>query len=234
MVLLDSCSVHFLLILRERCEQRVRRVKILLADDHALFRDSLCLALKTIFPECTIVCVGSWREANAQVGNKYFDLLLLDLLMPGNHDCWESGLIQVMRHPYGAICIISSSNNRAHIRQAFELGVNGYICKTLTLAQMEVALQKISQGRNYLPQQLISSSTNPITYAQRKRDKTITQRQREILELLAAGDSNRVIAEKLELTESTIKRHIYNLYKILGAKSRTDAIRIGRRHRLLT
>jgi DNA-binding NarL/FixJ family response regulator len=208
-------------------------LNILLADDHTLFRDSLKIVLKMTFPDSKVTAVGNWHEARGSAQAEYFDLLLLDLIMPGADDGqWEPELAGLMAAPYGAACIISASDNRAHIRTAFKLGVSGYICKTFPLEQTQHALRMVSSGVNYLPEQLF---WDPPKTERLPGDtgKKITWRQREVLELLAAGNCNKNIARKLKLSESTIKRHAYNLYRTLGAKNRTDAIRIGRQQGLL-
>lgn len=208
-------------------------LKILLADDHTLFRDSLHIVLEMTFPDSNISSVGNWQEVRRSANTHYFDLLLLDLLMPGaSNSQWESELPKVMQNTSGAVCIISASDNRAYINEVFRLGVRGYICKTFPLAQMQQALRVISAGKSYMPEQLFCNEPKTTTQPN-EAGKQITWRQREVLELLAAGDCNKSIARKLNLTESTIKRHAYNLYRTLDAKNRADAIRIGRQQGLL-
>lgn len=209
-------------------------MNILLADDHTLFRDSLNIVLKMTFPGSNVTAVGNWQEARCSAAAEYFDLLLVDLVMPGaSEGQWEPELSGLMAVSHGAVCVISASDNRAHIRTAFQLGVSGYVCKTFSLEQMQKALRMISSGANYLPEQLFRNSPE-VAKLPNETGKKVTWRQREVLELLAAGDCNKNIARKLKLSESTIKRHAYNLYRTLGAKNRTDAIRIGRQQGLLS
>lgn len=204
---------------------------ILLADDHTLFRESLAVVLESTFPGSSIASTNSWSEVFDHTESCSYDLLLLDLFMPDiSADCWSSSLNRVVNSQKGAVCIISASNNRAHIQNAFHIGVNGYISKTSTLQQMQQALRQIAKGKTYMPEQLLY---NNIHLEKNKKPTKLTWRQQETLELLVSGDSNKIIARKLGLAESTVKRHISNTYSMLGAKNRVDAIRITKLQGLL-
>lgn len=207
-------------------------MNILLADDHTLFQESLEMVLKTLFQDSSITSTKNWPETTRCTDNFHFDLLLLDLFMPNaDADGWESSLRRVVDSKNSAICIISASKNRAHIQNAFEIGAKGYICKTSSLKQMKQALVQVSAGKTYLPEQLWRKE--PDTEG-RSKLKQLTWRQRETLELLIAGDSNKAIALKLGLAESTIKRHVSNLYSTLGVNNRANAIRIAQQENLLS
>ena len=206
-------------------------MNILLADDHTLFRESLMVVLETTFPDSLITSTKNWSEVFGYTDGHSYDLLLLDLFMPNiDSDDWASSLGRVVDSQNGAICIISASNNRAHIQKAFRIGVNGYLCKTSTLQQMKQALQQISEGKTYLPDQMWDKKPRSQKH---ENSSKLTWRQQEILELVAEGDSNRAIAHKLGLVESTVKSHVYNIYRSLDAKNRADAIRIAQLDNLL-
>ena len=207
-------------------------MKILLADDHTLFRESLEMVLKALFQDSSITSAKNWPETTALTDKCHYDLLLLDLFMSNaDSDCWESSLRKVVDSKNGAICIISASKNRAHIQNAFEIGAKGYICKTSSLKEMKQALLQLSEGKTYLPEQVWLKESHP---EGNNKLKKLTWRQRETLELLIAGDSNKVIARKLGLAESTVKRHVSNLYIVLGVKNRASAIKISQQQDLLS
>ena len=206
-------------------------MNILLADDHTLFRESLEMVLKALFQDSSITNTTSWSETVDLTDNYHYDLLLLDLFMSNtDSDHWESSLRSVVESQHGAICIISASTNRAHIQTAFEIGAKGYICKTSSLKEMKQALLQLTEGKTYLPEQVWLKE--PHTDGGNKI-KQLTWRQRETLELLTAGDSNKMIARKLGLAESTVKRHVSNLYNVLGVKNRASAIKISQQQNLL-
>ncbi len=204
---------------------------ILLADDHTLFRESLEMILKTLFQDSSISNTKNWSETINLTDKYQYDLLLLDLFMSNaDSNGWESSLRRVVDSQNGPVCIISASKNRSHIQDAFEIGAKGYICKTSSLKEMKQALLQLSEGKAYIPEQVWLKE--PHTPSNNKL-KQLTWRQRETLELLVSGDSNKAIARKLGLAESTVKRHVSNLYTTLGAKNRASAIKISQQQNLL-
>lgn len=208
-------------------------MKILLADDHLLFRESLQLVLTMEFPDSTVTHADNWVEVLAAVESRHYDLVLLDLFMPNVGDeGWEFCLKKVIEQQHGSVCVISASKNRVHIKQAYEIGVNGYICKTYSLSKVQEVLKVLTSGKNYHSSELSSGFDKRVKVGD--GSVKITHRQQEVLELLAEGKSNKLISRRLGLTESTVKRHLYNVYRLLDAKNRTDVIRIAKDQGLLT
>jgi DNA-binding NarL/FixJ family response regulator len=194
-------------------------MNILLADDHALFRQGLWMIIEEIFPTCSLYQCESWEDIPQNIS---FDLMLLDIFMPRKHT-WEEKLAQLAQHNSNtSICIISASSEIEHIQTAFQLGAKGYICKTTEPSEMMNALLEISQGNIYFPPQLQPSFN------------TLTLRQQEILKLMANGKCNKLIARQLHLSESTVKRHIYNICQILNTHNRVEAIEAARQQGLLS
>lgn len=201
-------------------------MNILLADDHALFRQGLCMIVEEIFLTCCITQCCCWEEVHQTISFHSFDLILLDIFMPKKH-IWKEELKQlVQQNPDTPICIISASSEIEHIQTAFQLGVKGYICKTTEPSEMMNALLKISQGNIYFPPQLQPFSNKIVSI--------LTLRQQEILKLVAKGKSNKLIARQLHLSESTVKRHIYNICQILNTRNRIEAIEAARQQGLLS
>jgi len=176
-----------------------------------------------------IYAADNWSEAHSMVQEEEFDIALLDLFMPGAGQ-WDEELSAFMAAaPRVAVCIVSSSNNQSHIRQAFKLGVKGFIRKTSGASEVKRALSRLINGDRYIP----SSNWHDMPQADETASFKLTWRQREILMLITEGNSNKEIAKLLDITESTVKRHVYNLFKALDAKSRTDAIKIAKSQGLL-
>lgn len=207
-------------------------MNILLADDHLLFRESLNIVLSLAFPGSAVTHAANWTEVLTAIKSKQYDLLLLDLFMPkGDDEGWESCLEKVVKQQRGAICVISASKNRVHIKQAYEIGVNGYICKTYSLTKVQEVMKMLMSGKDY------RSSLLSFAFDEQRKVGDgfvkITHRQQEVLGLLAEGESNKLIGRKLGLTESTVKRHLYNIYRLLDARNRADVIRIAKDKGLL-
>lgn len=204
-------------------------MKLLLADDHALFRDGFSMIISSTVSGSEIIPANNWSEARILVKKQYFDIALLDLFMPGTMPWQEELSAFISSVPHVPVCIVSSSNNQSHIKQAFKLGVKGYIRKTSDASEVKDALSRVINGERYVP----SSEWKSLPQATGTASLQLTQRQKEILMLVAEGDSNKQIGITLEITESTVKRHVYNLFKALDAKNRTEAVQIAKSRSLL-
>ncbi|WP_020394845.1 response regulator transcription factor [Thiolinea disciformis] len=207
-------------------------MRLLLADDHGLFREGFALVIQTLFPSVETTQVASWQTLQNTLNQQSFDLIILDLFMPGRHS-WEKELTLLMtqQDPPIPICIISASNSRHDIQMAFEIGVQGYISKVSEIDEVKTALSKIMSGQVYVPPSLWSSNSSLKVVG---GASLITKRQQEVLGLLATGKSNRQIATRLGLSESTVKRHVYNIFKVLEANNRVEAIDCARQRGILT
>lgn len=201
-------------------------MNILLADDHALFREGMALLLNQLFPQATIIHANSWVEVHQVIHQYTLSLALLDLSMPGQQ-AWEEELTDVMSIVTGVACIVSGSSSQEHIKTAFGMGVKGYIPKTMAMADMVSALQCLMAGGIYLPDKVWLQTTDFDT------SSLLTWRQRELLTLLAQGKSNKQMATLLTLTEGTVKRHLHNIFRILDANNRLEAVNIARERNLL-
>jgi len=205
-------------------------MNILLADDHALFRDGFSMIISSTVAESEIFPANSWAEALSMIKQQPFDIPLLDLFMPGARP-WHEELATFMAQATDLpVCIVSASNNQTHIDQVFKLGVKGYINKTSGASEVQTALSKIVRGGRYVPRPKWQSLPSTVETANLK----LTWRQREILILIAEGNSNKRIGLHLDITESTVKRHVYNLFKALNANSRIEAIQIAKSQGILT
>ncbi|WML89716.1 response regulator transcription factor [Thiothrix lacustris] len=201
-------------------------MNILLADDHALFREGMALLLNQLFPQATIIHANSWVEVHQVIHQYTLSLALLDLSMPGQQ-AWEEELTDVMSVVTGVACIVSGSSSQEHIKTAFGMGVKGYIPKTMAMADMVSALQCLMAGGIYLPDKVWLQTTDFDT------SSLLTWRQRELLTFLAQGKSNKQMATLLTLTEGTVKRHLHNIFRILDANNRLEAVNIARERNLL-
>lgn len=201
-------------------------MKILLIDDHALFREGLSLVLCKMDEYVTILEASDLEGARQQIGdNPDLDLVLLDLYMP------EQGGFEILQdfaksHATLPIAIISSSTKPGDIQRALALGAMGYIPKDTTGDVMLNALKLILSGGVYTPPNL-SQQTSRATSQSKNSTPTLTPRQLEVLTLLVQGHSNKVIAAELDLTEATIKAHVTGIMNSLGVSNRTQAAMVA-------
>ena len=208
-------------------------MRILLADDHDLFREGFALVIHTLFPEIKVIeQVQSWQTLRVAIRRQSWDLIILDLCMPTEQQRWDLEIEQLcaMRGTTKQIlniCVVTSSTSARDMQLSFQLGVRGYFSKLSDLEEVKNALQKVLAGQVYMPNSVwgISDKTNG--------QILVTERQKQVLNLLALGKSNKQIAQQLGVSESTIKRHVYNMYKIMAVNNRVEAIDYARQRGLI-
>ena len=197
-------------------------MKILIVDDHALFREGLCHVLQELEKQITILEAPDYDQALQYIStNSDLDMVLLDLELPGK-DGFEA--LNWVTEQYSAlpVVILSASNQRSDIQRALGSGAMGYIPKDTTSAIMLNALQLVLSGGIYIPQNM-TQLDNKTSFNKANNNYGLTLRQVEVLTLLIDGHSNKYIAQELQLAEATIKVHITNILKILGVSNRTQA-----------
>lgn len=205
-------------------------MKAILADDHALFRDGFALLLKQLEPQATVLEAASLDEALLQAErNPDTDLLLLDLSMPGM-DGVDSVQGLLNRFPDIPVVILSATESRPLVEALLEIGVAGFIPKSSSSQIMFSALRLVLSGGVYIPPQLLGSGFELPDGSLLSR---LTERQREVLRLLADGKTNKQICRELDLSEGTVKAHLNAVYRMLGVANRTEAALLARRLNLV-
>lgn len=206
-------------------------MKILLADDHALFREGMKHILNGLEEVGEIVEADSYTQAIEILDSgQVVDLALVDLAMPGLDGF--AGLTAVCEKSGDApVVVVSAMEGGREIRQAMDCGASGYIPKTLDSNVVVSALKLVFSGGVYLPPNLLESDPVERPYVNRSGgghvsgDKArLTPRQFDVLQLMAQGFSNKEIAGRLELAEGTVKLHVTALLKALDANNRTQAV----------
>ena len=197
-------------------------MKILLIDDHALFREGLSHVLCKLDDHVNILEASDLEQATQHISdNPDLDLVLLDLQMPkiSGFDILKNF---AKSYPTLPVVIISASTKRSDIQQALALGAMGFIPKDTTSDVMLNALQLIFSGGIYTPPDL-SQQMNQTASQSDNPSSTLTPRQLDVLKLMVEGHSNKVIAAELNLAEGTIKMHITAILSNLGVSNRTKA-----------
>ena len=196
-------------------------MKILLVDDHALFRDGLCYVLDELEQGILIVQASNRTMAlHILSENSDIDLILLDLNLVG-----ETGfnILETCRdkYPIIPIVVVSASKERRDIMRAIDMGAMGYIPKDTTSKVMLSALRMVLSGAVYVPK--VMAKTN-VTQVSNTSETLLTRRQLEVLAKLVEGLSNKVIAAHMNIAEATIKMHVTAILKKLGVTNRTQAV----------
>ncbi len=196
-------------------------MKILIADDHALYRDGLRLNLNNLLPEAQILDAASFGQAiDVLKNNKDIELILLDLDMP--EMSWEDGIKNIKElMPDLRIGVISALEDAHIIKKALNLGVCCYLPKNINTKVLNSALCLVLNGGTYYPPALINQAADNMNLANGKK---LTARQFEVLRYLAQGLSNKQIAYQMSVSEATVKLHINALLRAMGATNRTQAV----------
>jgi DNA-binding NarL/FixJ family response regulator len=207
--------------------------RILIADDHPLFREALRQVLAATFEgkdAWRAVEVGDFKQAEAAIADDdSYDLVLLDLWMPGVNGF--SGLIALRgKAPATPIIVISSSSDRETVRQTMKFGAMGFIPKTAPMAVMAQAIQTVLAGRTYWPAEATSDPA-PAAGGRAKPETiaALTDRQLTVLHLLVDGKPNKQIAYELDISPITVKAHVTAILRKLGVQSRAQAIVLARK-----
>lgn len=210
-------------------------MRILIGDDHALFREGINRLLEQIFPDAEYFQAATYDETVAHCsGTQPPDLILTDLQMPG----WPGFEgIQHIRNllPQTPLVVVSASENGADARMALDHGAGGFIPKSSSVQIMVSALRLVLAGGVYVPHALLQSGTSGLTSTPRDHaapssssdlgsNINLTQRQRDVLNCLREGKSNKQIAYELGLSEGTVKIHVTAIFKSLNVKNRTQAV----------
>ena len=201
-------------------------MRILLADDHDLFADMTKFYLERLRPGVSVEVVPSFPRACAALNGAPFDLVLLDLNMPGMHGL--SGLERMIQLCPGIpVVMISGSTGPNDVRRAFRAGAAGFIPKTLSGAALMAALEVVLAGDRYLPASMLSDGPMPKAETGLAPESHLTPRENEVFEALLSGGPNKEIARDLGISEITVKVHLKSIYAKIGARNRGEAIRIG-------
>lgn len=200
--------------------------KIIVADDHPLFRTALQQAVSQIAPEAEIVQAESLPELQTVVENHTdTDLILLDLNMPGAHG--YSGLVFLRSHyPEIPVMVVSACEEPAIMCQAIDHEASGYIAKSSSLEEISAAIGDVLKGDIYLPRKARQHQHAPDTVSMDLAQKlaSLTPQQFRVLTMMSEGMLNKQIAYDLEVSEATIKAHVTAIFRKLGVRTRTQAV----------
>lgn len=192
-------------------------VKVLIVDDHALFRAGLRMLLSTIGSSVRCLEAGNIADALELITqHPDVQLCLLDLALKN-----EQGLGAIQRikdvAPQVAVVVVSGTDDNGTISSCIDAGAMSFISKSATPDVLRQALGHILKGDVYLPDQIISAMENaPLN--------PLTPRQRQVLQALSRGLPNKLIARELDLSENTVKEHIAAVFTALGVRNRTEAV----------
>ena len=204
--------------------QDSRIIRVLIADDHAIVRKGICALLAT---EPEIEVVGEAKEgaeAILQAGRLSPDVILMDLVMP-EVDGLEAIRQIALQQPQIRILVLTSFDGDDKVFPAIRAGALGYLLKDSAPDELIRAIRQVHRGESSLHPAVARKLLREVSQPS-KRDADVdplTEREVEVLRLVAAGWSNREIACQLEISEATVRTHVSNILSKLNLCSRTQA-----------
>ncbi|MBP8002137.1 MAG: response regulator transcription factor [Chloroflexi bacterium] len=208
-------------------------IRILIADDHPLFREGVAASLSRE-PDIRIVGqANNGEEAYTMASELLPDVLLLDISMPG-----DGGIAAARRiataFPVIRLMMLTVSEDEDNLLNALRAGARGYVLKGVSARQLANAIRMIAEGGVYISPAMAGSILFEMATSDQEPDpfNDLTQREKEILQLVAQGLTNREVGEQLSLSEKTIKHYMTNVLQKLHVRSRVQAVLLAQKHGL--
>ncbi|MDG4765749.1 response regulator transcription factor [Solwaraspora sp. WMMD406] len=209
-------------------------IRIVLADDHTLFREGIREMLSTDPGLAVVGSVANGDDAVALVVRHRPDVLLLDVEMPGPG---AAGVIRQVRRcsPETHVIVLTMHDDSAMVHHLLDSGASAYLAKSSLRIELVAAVRSVAEQSDSV---LLAVSRRTVEGLEQQRRNSqhglLTDREVDVLTLTAQALSNGQIAARLHVTEATVKRHLTNIYAKLGAVSRIDAVRKATAARLIT
>ena len=203
------------------------KIHVVIADDHTLFREGLAGIISATEDFEVVGQAGSMQEAVQLARDLLPDIILLDIDMPGGG--LEAARIVAEELPVTRIVVLTSSEEDDHLIGALKIGARAYILKGVAARELIRILRAVWAGESYVPPILAASLLLEMreSHSQEKQATSpldeLTARERQILEGLAAGLSNKEIGEQLFLSEKTVKHYMTNILQKLQVRNRVEA-----------
>jgi DNA-binding NarL/FixJ family response regulator len=192
-------------------------IRILIVDDHPIMRVGISALLASSKEMEVVAQAGSGEEAVKLHALHHPDITLMDLRLPGISGVDTIRCIRT-QSPKARFIVLTTYEGDEDIYQAMEAGASGYLVKGMPQEMLVNAVKRVHAGGRYLPPPVSQALTS------RTRDSNLSNREREVLALLANGKSNREIAGQLGITEATVKCHVSVILMRLNASDRTQAV----------
>jgi len=210
-------------------------IKVLIVDDHTLFRQGLRKLLEAYEEVQVVGEAGNGKEALSKVDEVFPDLVLMDIKMP-RMDGIESIELIKKSHPQLNIIALSMYEDAEYVLKAVNAGASGYVEKNISADRLVDTVKQVQDGSKPLVHLVVGSETLQVVVPvipDTGKDKGLSEQERRVLWLMSDGKSNKQIAKELFISEQTVKGHIHNIFRKLGVSDRTQAVAVALREGLV-
>ncbi len=216
-----------------------KTIRVLIADDQALFRRGLYVVLGTEEHIEVVAEAADGEEAIALAAELVPDVVLMDVRMPRINGIEAARRIR-QDNPATKVVMLTVSDDEEDLYEAVKAGANGYLLKEISVEEVAKAIRVVVQGQSLISPTMASKLLTEFNNLAKKAEErqqyptpTLTTRELEVLKLVAKGMSNREIADALYISENTVKNHVRNILEKLHLHSRMEAVIYAVRERLL-
>ena len=213
-------------------EQAKTRIRVVVADDHPLYREGVVRALSASGRVDVVAEAEDGRSALAQIQEHLPDVALLDYKLPDLDGVAVTNAVVREQLPT-RVLLVSAFNDSGVVYRALETGAAGFVSKEARREQIVDAVLACSRGENVVPPDIAAGLVSEIRLRKQDDKPALTQREQEILHLIAAGKSLPEIAKELYLGLTTVKTHVQHLYEKLGVSDRAAAVASAMRRGLI-
>jgi DNA-binding NarL/FixJ family response regulator len=211
----------------EAADGRQHEITCLIVDDHEVVREGVRISLSNAQHIRVIGEASDGEAAVALAERRHPNVVIMDVRMPGM-DGLEATKQLTQKAPESAVLIFTAYSERSLLSRGLESGAKGYILKEAPRETLVRAIEKVAAGETFVDPALMTAFLPG-----RDKDDMLTQREREILQLLADGMSNADVAERLFISQETVKSHVRHILTKLEADTRTHAVAIALREAMI-
>jgi NarL family two-component system response regulator YdfI len=207
-------------------------IRVLIVDDHLVVREGLHTILEVSGDIEPVGEAANGAEAVRLVGELSPDVVLMDLRMPGMDGIEAIQQIKA-RHPAVEIVILTTYDDDEYIVQGLRAGARGYLLKDTGRQALFEAIRAVARGESLLPSAVVDKVVAHLGAPRPVAAGRLSDREQEVLALLAEGASNKEVSLRLQITERTVKAHVTSIFNKLGVNSRAEAVAVALRQGFL-
>ena len=202
------------------------RIRVFSVDDHPLLREGIAAIINNQPDMVMVAQAANGQDAVEQFRKHKPDVTLMDLRLPDRNGI-ETMIAIRSEFEDARVIMLTTFEGDVDIKRALEAGARGYMLKSMPPKDLVDVIRQVHAGKKRIPPQLAAQ------LAEHMSDEALTEREVEVLGQIAGGNRNRDIAERLFITEETVKVHIKHIMEKLGASDRTQAVAIGIRRGII-